>query len=32
MAKFRDEFEYYITNHESWTVKAETFAAAKVRS
>ena len=31
MAKFRDEFEYYITNHESWTVKAETFAAAKGR-
>ena len=28
MAKFRDEYEYYITHHESWTVKAETFAAA----
>jgi len=29
MAKFRDEYEYYITHHESWTAGAETFAAAK---
>jgi hypothetical protein len=28
MAKFRDEYEYYITRHESWTARSETFAAA----
>jgi NADH-quinone oxidoreductase subunit F len=32
MAKFREEYEYYITHHESWTAKGETFAAAVGRS
>jgi NADH-quinone oxidoreductase subunit F len=31
MAKYRDEYEYYIQHHESWTVRAETFAAASGR-
>ena len=29
MAKFRDEYEYYIKNKVSWTTRAETFAAAQ---
>ncbi len=29
IAKFRDEYEYYIRNGGSWTGKAETFAAAQ---
>ncbi len=29
MAKFRDEYEYYVRHHGSWTTKAETFAAAQ---
>lgn len=28
MAKYRDEYEYYIKNKKSWTASAETFAAA----
>jgi NADH-quinone oxidoreductase subunit F len=31
MAKYREEYEYYIRHHESWTVRAETFAAASGR-
>jgi NADH-quinone oxidoreductase subunit F len=32
MAKYRDEYEYYIQNRESWTLRAETFAAATGRA